>query len=141
METSREPSTYVLLRVTFGDKPSPDMASFVILKIAEENREITLEASKILERDRYVDDLIHSCASTDDAFQRIVDLEKILNASGFKIKEWQCSSPQVRAKLKDRKNATNGTSNDVILNSNKDTVSRTQSRSQTKNHLMRIKSV
>ena len=124
METSREPSTYVLLRVTFGDKPSPDMASFVILKIAEENREITPEASKILERDRYVDDLIHSCTSTDDAFQRIVDLEKILNASGFKIKEWQFSSPQVGAKLKDRKNETNGTSNDVILNSNKDTVSR-----------------
>ena len=38
METSQEPSIYVLLRVTFGDKPSPDMASFVMLKIAEENR-------------------------------------------------------------------------------------------------------
>ena len=38
MDTSREPDTYILLRVTFGDKPSPDMASFVMLRIAEENR-------------------------------------------------------------------------------------------------------
>ena len=106
METSREPSTYVLLRVTFGDKPSPDMASFVMLKIVEECRDIAPKASKILERDRYVDDLIHSCSSTQDAYLRIVELENVLNASGFKIKEWQCSSAQLKAQLNARKNPT-----------------------------------
>lgn len=30
---------YVLQRVTFGDKPSPEMASFVMLKMAKENQE------------------------------------------------------------------------------------------------------
>ncbi|XP_028403964.1 uncharacterized protein LOC114526564 [Dendronephthya gigantea] len=96
METSREPSTYVLLRVTFGDKPSPDMASFVMLKIAEEHPETTPEASKIIERDRYVDDLLHSCPSNTDAIQRISDIEKILNTGSFPIKEWHCSSKKVR---------------------------------------------
>ena len=75
MDTSKEPTTYVLLRVTFGDKPSPDMASFVMLKIAEENKSITPEASKILERDRYVDDLIHSCPTVEDGKKRIGDRE------------------------------------------------------------------
>ncbi|XP_028399260.1 uncharacterized protein LOC114522717 [Dendronephthya gigantea] len=99
METSREPSTYVLLRVTFGDKPSPDMASFVMLKIAEEHRETTPEASKIIERDRYVDDLLHSCPSNTDAIQRISDIEKILNTGSFPIKEWHCSSKEVRDRV------------------------------------------
>ena len=39
--------------MTFGDKPSPDMVSFVMLKIAEECKVKTPEASKIIERDRY----------------------------------------------------------------------------------------
>ena len=106
METSREPSKYVLLRVTFGDKPSPDMASFVMLRIAEECRDTAPQASTILERDRYVDDLIHSCSSTQDAYLRIVELENVLNASSFKIKEWQCSSAQLKAQLNARKNPT-----------------------------------
>ena len=37
LDQTREPTTYALQRMTFGDKPSPDMASFVMLKIAEEN--------------------------------------------------------------------------------------------------------
>ena len=51
METTREPTTYVLLRVTFGDKPSPDMASFVMLKMAREHKESAPEASEIIERE------------------------------------------------------------------------------------------
>ena len=30
---------YGVQRVTFGDKPSPDMASFVMLKMATENEQ------------------------------------------------------------------------------------------------------
>ena len=63
METSQEPATYILLRVTFGDKPSPDIASFVMLRMAKEHKQSAPEAAKIIERDRYVDDLIHSCPS------------------------------------------------------------------------------
>jgi hypothetical protein len=99
METSRKPTTYVLLRVTFGDKPSPDMASFVMLKMAKEHRQTAPEASKIIERDRYVDDLIHSCPSISDAFKRITDIEKILGTGSFRIKEWQCSSRQLQERL------------------------------------------
>ena len=36
-------TTYALLHVTFGDKPSPDMASFVVLKMAE-HKEVAPEA-------------------------------------------------------------------------------------------------
>ena len=96
METTREPTIYALLRVTFGDKPSPDMASFVMIKMAKEHENSAPEASKIIERDRYVDDLIHSCPSVNDGLQRIEDIEKILKTGGFRIKEWHCSSKKLR---------------------------------------------
>ncbi len=99
METTREPTTYALLRVTFGDKPSPDMASFVMLKMAKEHENSAPEASKIIERDRYVDDLIHSCPSVSDGLQRIEDIDKILETGGFRIKEWHCSSKKLHESL------------------------------------------
>ena len=96
METTREPTIYALLRVTFGDKPSPDMASFVMIKMAKEHENSAPEASKIIERDRYVDDLIHSCPSVSGGLQRIEDIEKILKTGGFQIKEWHCSSKELK---------------------------------------------
>ena len=110
METSQEPTTYVLLRVTFGDKPSPDMASFVMLKMAKEHRQTAPVASKIIKRDRYVDDLIHSCPSVSDAFQRITDVEKILSTGSFKIKKWHCSSDQLQERLSERSELANARS-------------------------------
>ena len=97
---------HVLLGEKLGDKPSPGMASFVMLKIAEKNRNTWAEASKIREPDRYVDDLIHSFSSAEDAYLINVELEKILNASGFKIKEWLCYSAKLKAQLKARNNST-----------------------------------
>ncbi|CAB3996295.1 Hypothetical predicted protein [Paramuricea clavata] len=137
METSQEPSIYVLLRVTFGDKHSPDMASFVMLKIAEESRVRSSEASKILERDRYVDNLIYSFSSTQGALQRIVAIEKMLNASGFKIKEWNCSSSLLRAQLNERKNASNpDTSSDDMTEPKEDSILQTPALKPVEEHLM-----
>lgn len=103
METSQEPAIYVLLRVTFGDKPSPDMASFVMLRMAKEHKQSAPEAAKIIERNRYVDDLIHSCPSVSDAFQRITDVEKILSTGSFQIKEWHCSSERLHERRLSRR--------------------------------------
>ena len=92
LDTTREPTTYALQRVTFGDKPSPDMASFVMLKIAKENKKESPRAATILKRDRYVDDLIHSCPSTDEAIKSMEEVDAVLSTGSFEIKEWICSS-------------------------------------------------
>jgi hypothetical protein len=47
-------------RVTFGLKPSPDMASFVVLKIADEHQESHPDAAGIPRDDRYMDDFQYS---------------------------------------------------------------------------------
>ena len=117
METTREPTTYVL-RVTIGDKPPPDMASFVILKMAREHKEVAPEVSEIIERDRYVDDLIHSCPSTNDALQRTQDVEKILDTGGFRIKDWHCSSKQLQVTLNERSRPVQQQNPDSLAASN-----------------------
>ena len=92
LDTAKEPTTYALQRVTFGDKPSPDMASFVMLKMADENEKEFPRAATILKRDRYVDDLIHSCADTNQAVKSMKEVDEVLATGSFKVKEWLCSS-------------------------------------------------
>ena len=77
LNTSVEPTVYCLLRVTFGDKPSPDMANFVMLRIAHECNQTSPNAATILQRDRYVDDIIHSCATPDEAIKRMHEIDNV----------------------------------------------------------------
>ena len=52
------------------------------------------EANKIIERDKYVDDLIHSCLSVQDAFKRITDIEATLTAAAARLKNGIQSSSE-----------------------------------------------
>ena len=96
LNVAESPKIYRLLRVTFGDKPSPDMASFVMLHMAKENEAEYPDAAIILQRDRYMDDLIHSCASPHEAAERMKQLDQVLSTGSFKIKEWYCSSAELK---------------------------------------------
>ncbi|XP_046365361.2 uncharacterized protein LOC124141399 [Haliotis rufescens] len=87
LDTTREPTVYRLMRVTFSDKPSPDMANFVMLKIARENEEEYPEATEILTNDRYMDDIIHSCNVPEEAAKLMGELDHILASGSFKIKK------------------------------------------------------
>ena len=99
LETQFKPKIYRLLRVTFGDKPSPDMASYVLLHIGEKHKSEYPNASVVIERDRYMDDLIHSCRTSEEAIKCIDQLDHVLQTGSFKIKEWYCSSETVRQQL------------------------------------------
>ena len=60
---------YALQRVTFGDKLSPNIASVVMLKIVKVNKEDNRHTAVILKRESYMDDLIHSCSTPEEAVQ------------------------------------------------------------------------
>ena len=53
---------------------------------------IGLPLSTILERDRYVNDLIHSCLNTDEAVKSMEEVDTVLSTGSFNIKELICSS-------------------------------------------------
>ena len=83
----------------FGDKPAPDMASFVMLKIAKANESDNPDAAATLRRDRYMDDVIHFCQTPEQTIQHIKQLDRVLATGSFRIKEWLCSSGMVRDEL------------------------------------------
>lgn len=99
LQTEKPPTKYLLTRVTFGDKPSPDMTSFVMLKIAKENEVEYPNVAVILRRDRYMDELIHSCPIPQEAVNRMTALDKVLAKGSFNIKEWYCSSNSTRNEM------------------------------------------
>ncbi|CAB4000761.1 transcription factor COE1 [Paramuricea clavata] len=74
------------------DKPSPDMASYVMIKIANENESQCPQAAVILKRDRYMDDLIHSTSTQEEAEKSKSEVDDMLATGSFKIKEWFVSS-------------------------------------------------
>ena len=92
LDTTAEPTVYALQRVTFGAKPSPDMASYVMLKMAKDNEAESPRAAVVLSRDRYMDDLIHSCPTFEQARKTMEQIDRVLDTGSFKIKEWLCSS-------------------------------------------------
>ena len=67
--------------------------------MAKDNGKDNPHAAVILRRDRYMDDLIHSCPTTKEAVQSIKELDQVLDTSSFKIKEWISSSEIVLNKL------------------------------------------
>ncbi|KAK3744937.1 hypothetical protein QZH41_007783 [Actinostola sp. cb2023] len=99
LDTTKEPTVFAMQRVSFGDKPSPDMASFVMMRMADEHKQDCQHAATVLRRDRYMDDLIHSCPSAEVAAQSIKELDEVLATGSFKIKEWICSSEDLRNQL------------------------------------------
>ena len=63
------------------------MASFVILKMAEEKENESQKAATILKCDRYVDDLIHSCADKSEGERSMKEVDNVLATGSFKVKE------------------------------------------------------
>ena len=67
----------------------------MLLKMAKENQENNRNAATVLSRDRYMDDLIHSCPTPKKAIDTIRELDMVLDTGSFKIKEWLSSSKDV----------------------------------------------
>lgn len=60
MVTDRAPDTYVIQRVSFGDKPSATTATMALRKTAEMGSEQYPDAAKIVKYNTYMDDIIES---------------------------------------------------------------------------------
>jgi hypothetical protein len=58
-----------------------------MLKMAEENKQDSPRAVTILERDRYIDDLIHSCPNSDEAKKSMEEVDTVLATGSFTVKE------------------------------------------------------
>ena len=95
MNINQNPDHYILLRVTFGDRPSGAIAIIALRNTAEMFKNEFPESSSILINDSYVDDIIFSVDSMYVAESRISEIEYILREGGFHIKDWIISNKEM----------------------------------------------
>ena len=91
MKDNCKPNHYVLTAVPFGDKPSSSIAILAMKKTAELMKHEFPIAYKIIDRDSYVDDIVHSTDSVENAKKCMKDVELVLSEGGFHIKNWVLS--------------------------------------------------
>ena len=88
MKSRQDPDVYAMTVVNFGDKPSAAIALAALHKTAEMYKHFNEEAAQCIKCSSYMDDIIDSKDSVDKAELTIDGIDEILQAGGFKIKEW-----------------------------------------------------
>ncbi|CAC5403224.1 unnamed protein product [Mytilus coruscus] len=87
LETHRDPDHYALLIVTSGDRPRGAISTLALHQTAK-CINIYPDASKMVIRNSYVDDILQSVESVDNARLITQQTEKMLACGGFRIKHW-----------------------------------------------------
>ena len=88
MDTKRPPDTYVIQRVSFGDKPSGTIATVALRKTAEMGTDKYPKAAQVIKENTYMDDIIESVPTKEKATKLAKDIEALLDKGNFKMKEW-----------------------------------------------------
>lgn len=82
---------YRLTRVTFGTACAPFLAVRTLHQVAEDEGQNYPEATEIIKRDFYMDDMMSGKDNVDDAIRVAKEIDSILEKGGFKLKKW-CSN-------------------------------------------------
>lgn len=80
----------------FGAVSSPSVACYALRKAADDNaHKFSAEVTDTVKCNFYVDDLLKSLPSEEDAILMIQDLKAICQAGGFKLTKWFSNSREV----------------------------------------------
>ena len=88
LETHRDPDIYAMQVVSFGDRPSGNIALAALKKTAEMGAETHPDAANTILNNSYVDDILDSYDSEEAAHKATEEIDEILRLGGFKIKGW-----------------------------------------------------
>ena len=89
------PIEYQWLRLNFSDKPAPDIATNAINVLAKASQVEFPEASKDLEKQKYVDDTGGSRPFTEEVKHITSTIGKMLAKGQFQVKACHSNSPEV----------------------------------------------
>ena len=94
-KTSDSPTVYQWLKLNFGDKPAPDVATNAINTQAKLSQAEFPEAAKEAQDHVYVDDIGGSRETTAKAKQITNDIDAILEKGHFQIKTWHSNQAEI----------------------------------------------
>ena len=89
------PLAFQWLRLPFGDRPAPDIATNSVRMLAEISRQSEPTGSKIIEEEMYMDDIGHSTATAEDAAKARDEVNAVLARGKFETKVWNSNHPTV----------------------------------------------
>ena len=84
----RRPDVWCITRVNMGDKPAGAISIEAKDRTADLFRSTNPKAADLIKDSAYVDDLIDSVSSYDEARVLAKDVDLILSKGGFKVKGW-----------------------------------------------------
>ena len=94
-KTTESPTVYQWLRLNFGDKPAPDIATNAINTLAKSSHAEFPEAAKEVQDHVYVDDVGGSRETTEKVKQITNDIDAILKKGHFQIKAWHSNEADI----------------------------------------------
>ncbi|XP_055622773.1 uncharacterized protein LOC129766279 [Toxorhynchites rutilus septentrionalis] len=97
--TDLEPSTYVMQVMTFGACCSPSCAQYIKNMNAEKHAGQYPAAAKAIIKNHYVDDMLASTETEDEAIQLARDVRHVHAQAGFEMRNWISNSPAVLTAL------------------------------------------
>ena len=91
-----EIEVYQFTRVTFGAKASPYLAARAVKEtLAQHGEEFDPTVVLHLDKDLYVDDLLSSVPSTEEAIKSRQQMQQLLSKGGFHMRKWLSNCPEV----------------------------------------------
>ena len=99
LESTSLVEVYQYTRHVFGARDSPTCANYALQRTAVDNKADFPNASAVMYRDIYMDDLLHASTSADAACSLGKDLITVCSKGGFKLTKWLSNVPEVASKL------------------------------------------
>lgn len=93
--TRDKPTVYQWLRLNFGDKPAPDVATNAINTLAKLSNAEFPEAAGEIRQHVYVDDIGGSRETVTKAKQIISHIDAVLAKGNFQIKTWHSNEAEI----------------------------------------------
>ncbi|UYV74955.1 hypothetical protein LAZ67_12001892 [Cordylochernes scorpioides] len=84
---------YELKTLTYRTSCAPFMAIRVLKQLAHDEQIRFPTAVAILKSEFYVDDLLTGCETVENGRKLIIELDQLLQAGGFKLKQWTSNKP------------------------------------------------
>ena len=101
MQSEKNPDHYVMMSVPFGDEPSGAIAMTAMNETAKMNQTVLPEAADAILHNTYVDDILPSVPTIDQAINLTKNIERVLNNGGFTVKHWIISGLGPHSNSKD----------------------------------------
>ena len=95
LDLTRPLDEYEAIRLMFGHRASPYLAQYVVRQHAEDNKDVCPLAAAIILLQMYMDDVMTSLETEDEAEDAHDQLIELLGKAGFKIRRWCSNRPAV----------------------------------------------